>query len=119
MKLLLDACVSKTALNTLLQAGYDVDWVGNWTKDPGDVEVLTFANQHNRVLITLDKDFGELAIVRNMPHYGIVRLSGIASKEQGRVCVSILNDYKFILEKGAIITADLKKIRVRFDDGDN
>jgi len=68
------------------------------------------------VLITLDKNFGELAIVRNLPHFGIIRLSGIASREQGKICGIILNEYKEDLNKGAIVTADKKKIRIRLDN---
>jgi len=43
MRLLLDACVFKAALNTLLDQGYDVDWVGEWSEDPGDMKVLSIA----------------------------------------------------------------------------
>jgi predicted nuclease of predicted toxin-antitoxin system len=31
----------------------------------------------SRVLVTLDKDFGELAIMKGAPHAGIIRLVGI------------------------------------------
>jgi len=40
------------------------------TKTPGDDEILVVARRDRRVLVALDKDFGELAIVRRIPHSG-------------------------------------------------
>jgi hypothetical protein len=44
-------------------AGHDVVWAGEWHEDPGDEEILERAHVEGRILVTLDKDFGELAIV--------------------------------------------------------
>lgn len=74
MKLLLDACVWGGSLQVLQAAGHDVVWAGNWPEDPGDEEILARAHSERRVLVTLDKDFGELAIVHGIPHSGILRL---------------------------------------------
>lgn len=45
------------------------------------------------VLVTLDKDFGELAIVKGLPHSGIVRLVDLRAEEQGHACVDVLARY--------------------------
>ena len=37
-------------------------WFGDWSRDPGDEEILAIADQERRILVTLDKDFGELAV---------------------------------------------------------
>ena len=71
MKLLLDTCVWGGASQELEAAGHDVLWAGEWTEDPGDEEILARAHSEERILVTLDKDFGELAIVHRMPHSGI------------------------------------------------
>ena len=60
MRLLLDTCVWGGTVVPLKAAGHDVIWAGNWPSDPGDEEILTRAHQEGRILITLDKDFGEL-----------------------------------------------------------
>ena len=62
MRLLLDSCVSGALKRPLIDAGHDVIWSGDWPKDPGDGEILARAHAERRVLITLDKDFRELAI---------------------------------------------------------
>jgi predicted nuclease of predicted toxin-antitoxin system len=65
------------------EAGHDVTWVGDWEFDPGDDEVLARAYSERRVLVTLDKDFGELVVVQDRPHAGIIRLVGFTAGEQG------------------------------------
>jgi predicted nuclease of predicted toxin-antitoxin system len=63
MKILLDTCVWSGAKTDLEQAGHNVVWVGTMEKDPGDIAIIRQANTENRILVTLDEDFGELAIV--------------------------------------------------------
>ncbi len=64
MRLLLDTCVWGGQRGALTHAGHDVIWVGDWNEDHGDAEILARAIDEARVLVTLDKDFGELATVR-------------------------------------------------------
>ncbi len=42
-------------------AGFDVAWMVELQPGANDEIVLSLAQQDNRVLITFDKDFGELA----------------------------------------------------------
>ena len=113
MKVLLDTCVSAGVHNALAEAGYDAVWAGDWPKDPGDEEILAFARQESRVLVTLDKDFGELAIVRRQPLCGIVRLGALSTSQQVDICLTVLARYGSQLEAGAIVTAESSRIRVR------
>jgi len=113
LKVLLDTCVSAGVPKALAEAGYDAVWVGDWPKDPGDEEILSFARQESRVLVTLDKDFGELAIVRRQPHCGIVRLVALSTSQQVDICLTVLARYGSQLEAGAIVTAESSRIRVR------
>lgn len=71
MKLLLDTCISGATAVSLKAAWHDVIWAGDWPADPGDDEIMALAHQEGRILITLDKDFGELAVVREQAHAGI------------------------------------------------
>lgn len=113
MKLLLDTCVWGGAVKDLRSGGHDVVWSGDWSEDPGDEEILARAHSEHRVLVTLDKDFGELAIVHRIPHSGIIRLVNFPARQQGWVCLKILSRYEEELLSGAIITADSHKIRIR------
>lgn len=115
MRLLLDACVWGGARGELEQAGHDVLWAGEWDEDPGDEEILARAHQAGRVLITLDKDFGELAVVRGALHYGIIRLVGFSAREQGRTCTRVLDRYHEDLAAGGIVTVQPGRVRLRPD----
>jgi predicted nuclease of predicted toxin-antitoxin system len=71
------------------------------------------AFDEERVLITLDKDFGELAVVYGRPHRGIIRLVGLPSRQHGTYCVALLERYAEELARGAIITATAERVRIR------
>lgn len=93
MKLLLDTCIWGGAVDALKAAGHDAIWAGDWPADPGDDEILALASQESRILITLDKDFGELAVVREQTHAGIIRLAVLAASQLVPTCVMVLNRY--------------------------
>jgi predicted nuclease of predicted toxin-antitoxin system len=113
MKILLDTCVWYGVRNELIAAGYDVIWSGDWSEDPGDEQILSTAHSEDRILVTLDKDFGELAIIRGLPHSGILRLVNLSTKQQVAVCLQVLSRYGQELEAGAIITAEITRVRIR------
>jgi predicted nuclease of predicted toxin-antitoxin system len=113
MKVLLDSCVWGGAERELTAAGHEVRWIGNALPDPGDAAIIQIAFAHERVLITLDKDFGELAIVYGHPHRGIVRLVDIPGRQQGAYCARLLATYGDELLQGAILTATASRVRIR------
>src|SRR5947209_1221113 len=116
MKLLLDTCVWGGARAELQAVGHDVLWTGDLPEDPGDEEILAQAHREQRVLVTLDKDFGELAIVRRLPHSGIIRLVNIRAQQQGTVCAHVLGLHGAELLQGAIVTAEAGRLRIRPPD---
>jgi predicted nuclease of predicted toxin-antitoxin system len=113
MKVLLDTCVSGQAIKIVQKAGHDVVWVGDWPRDPGDEQILRTAADESRVVVTIDKDFGELAIVRGIIHCGLIRLAGFRAAEQGPAIVRLFSTYYIALAAGAILTVDPWRVRVR------
>jgi len=113
VKVLLDTCVAGEAKVELAKAGHDAAWVGDWARDPGDDAILAAAYQEGRVLITIDKDSGELAVLRGAPHFGILRLVNFRASQQASVCVAILAGQAAELMSGAIITAEPGRVRIR------
>ena len=81
--------------------------------DAADEDVLALAHAQSRVLSSLDKDFGELAILRSKPHCGIIRFIDIAARDQGPTCEQLLNRFEFDLKNSAIITVINGRIRIR------
>ena len=113
MKVLLDTCVWGKACAQLQAAGYDVVWAGDWPEDPGDEEILAHAHSDQRILVTLDKDFGNLAVDRGKPHSGILRLVNISARQQAEVCQHVLMRHGTELLSGAIITVEPGRLRIR------
>jgi predicted nuclease of predicted toxin-antitoxin system len=113
VKVLLDTCVWGGALAIVATAGHDVQWAGNWESDPGDEALLALAFQEGRIVVTLDKDFGELAVVHRKPHCGIVRLVDIPARQQGRYSLHAMQRFDSELAGGAIVTVTTERIRIR------
>ena len=84
--------------------------------DPGDREILTIAHQEGRVLVTLDKDFGELVMLHGVRHAGIVRLVGFRAREQGDAIRQIVVQFEADLTLGGLVTASPDRVRIRRTD---
>ena len=97
----------------LTNAGHDVEAVAGWSQDPGDKEILSRAFHSSRVVVTIDKDFGELAVVHRLPHRGIVRLVGFGAERHGAIAAEVLAKYAAELTAGAIVTVEPGRVRVR------
>lgn len=113
MKVLLDSCLSGLLKQALEAGGHAVEWAGSWPKDPGDEEILLHAYNNKQILITLDKDFGELAVVYDRSHCGIVRLVNMSIQTQITTCRHVLEYHHQDLRQGAIITAERGRLRIR------
>ena len=64
-------------------------------------------------LNTLDKDFGELAIVFGLPHSGIVPLVNLSARQQGDVCLEVLSRYEDNINGGGLLTVERNRVRIR------
>jgi len=67
MRLLANENIPFDAIKALRESGYDVLWTREDSPGSTDVEVLETAQEQDRVLITFDKDFGELAFRSKRP----------------------------------------------------
>ena len=113
MKLLLDTCVSPGLITELTARGHDVVWVGSWPSDPGDEEILALGLREGRTVVTLDKDFGELAVAFGQAHSGIIRLVNFPVSKHASVCLGAIEQYSAELAQGAIVTAEPGRLRLR------
>lgn len=83
-KFLADECVAGSTVGALRVAGFDITWVAEMLAGANDREVLARAYDCGRLLLTEDKDFGELTIRFGYPCHGIVliALAGLPSDER-------------------------------------
>ena len=114
MKFLLDVCVSSRSLQAFL-VGLGHDTLSVLAIDPraSDSQVLMLALQEDRVLVTEDKDFGELVFVRKLPHGPIVRLVELTVDEQVRGMDELLEQHAAALVGVVVVTVTRARIRIR------
>ena len=93
--------------------GHDVSWVGEWPRDPGDEAILALAAAEDRVLITLDEDFGTLAVLHRRPHVGIIRLIEQSVWTHTALCERALRQYANELAAGSIVVVEGERMRLR------
>ena len=74
MKFLVDESVEFPVVIFLRTLGHDVASVAENFSSVRDADVLAAAHKEHRVLLTNDKDFGELIFLRGLPHHGVVLL---------------------------------------------
>ena len=73
MRILADENMDEQTVATLRVAGHDTLWVKEEHPSTPDRDVLGSATRESRLLITYDKDFGEISQRRRQPaHYGII-----------------------------------------------
>ncbi len=79
-----------------------------------DHEVLSMAVKHKAILITEDKDFGELVYRFKMKHCGIllIRLGDFSSDEKANFVLKAVSQYYKQL-KNIFSVLDKKRIRIR------
>lgn len=65
------------------------------------------------VLVPLDKDFGELAVAFGRPHAGIIRIVNFPISRHTAVCLRALEQHGDELARGAIVTAERGRLRMR------
>ena len=62
MKLLADENIPFSIIRALQEEGYDIRWIRTDAPGISDIDVMRYAHQDKRVILTFDLDFGELAV---------------------------------------------------------
>jgi len=74
MRFLVDECTGTAVAQWLCQQNHDVVSVFDEMRGADDIDVLQKSNEQNRILITNDKDFGEIVFREKKPHAGVILL---------------------------------------------
>ena len=114
MKFLLDVCAASRTLHTALtDLGHDVVSAREGLSHATDEALLALAYKEERVLVTEDKDFGELAFVRRQPHPCILRFAGMRTAEKVSAMREIVAWHGDALRQGALIVVTPGHVRIR------
>ncbi len=114
MNLAADECCDALLVAGLRSDGYDVLYVKEVAPGADDGTVLQMAAGQQRILLTEDKDFGELVVRLKLPAYGIVLLRMNPADSAAK-----LARLRRLLERhahrlpGSFVVLDEKKARFR------
>ncbi len=87
MNLLADESVDQPIVEQLRRDGHDVLYIAEIAPSVPDEVVLQRANEHQALLVTQDKDFGEMVYRQNLAHFGVVliRLAGLLPQTKAQI----------------------------------
>jgi predicted nuclease of predicted toxin-antitoxin system len=100
----------------LRQDGYHVSYIAEFAPSVSDDDVLRLANDQGALLLTVDKDFGELVFRLNRVAHGVVlaRLERLSPDTKARVVANAFRDHGHeMLQSFSVITPGLVRIRPR------
>jgi predicted nuclease of predicted toxin-antitoxin system len=107
-----DESVDFRIVTQLREIGLTVYAIAEQRPSIKDEEVLSIANENDALLITEDKDFGELVFRLQLPHQGIllVRIADVQAKIES-VVRTIAKYYPELLNKFSVINGN--KLRIK------
>ena len=96
LKFLVDVGVSTKVESWLVQQGYGTKSIRNIDPRMPDEKILQIAVQEKRMVITMDKDFGELVYNSGLPRAGVLllRVENCNSAEKLSIVERVLRKYR-------------------------
>jgi predicted nuclease of predicted toxin-antitoxin system len=114
LKFLVDVGVGRKVEEYLLDKRYDTKAVRSLDQRMPDQEIIRLAAIEGRIVITMDKDFGELVYHSGIDHCGILllRLEDATGSEKQQVIAKILAKYADNMKNNFCVYQN-KKFRFR------
>jgi predicted nuclease of predicted toxin-antitoxin system len=116
VNLVADEGVDRQIVDRLRQEGHQVWYVAELQPGIADTVVLDLANRENALLLTADKDFGELVFRahRSMSGVLLIRLAGLAPSMKAQIVASAIQAHGDELRQAfTVVTPRTTRIRRR------
>lgn len=114
MRLLADEGIDKQIVDYLRKEGHIVSYIAEIEPGIPDDVILEMANKENTLLLTADKDFGELVFRLRRLSRGVVlvRLAGLSSTKKAEIVCFFINKHaQELLGAFSVITPTGIRIR--------
>ncbi len=114
MNLLADEGVDRPIVDRLRQDGHEVAYIAEMSPGIDDDTILRQANDNGALLLTLDKDFGELVFRQGLVHAGVIliRLAGVQPSTKAEVVSAALREHDSeLFNTFSVISPGLIRIR--------
>jgi predicted nuclease of predicted toxin-antitoxin system len=116
MKLLLDQGLPRSAAKLLRDAGIDAVHVAEINySTASDIAILQKGRDEGRIIVTLDADFATLLALSRATTPSVIRmrLQGLYGQKAAKLIREVLSLCAEDLEKGAVVTVQSGRIRIR------
>ena len=116
MKIVADEGIERHVVVRLRVEGHDVVHIAEIARGITDPEILELANREEALLITYDKDFGDLIFYKQYNTHGVmlVRLpETLSSLEKADIVVSVISDKQEELFNSFTVIALNKRRTIR------
>ena len=112
LRFLADTNMESRVVDHMAKNGYDVKHIPDYDPEMSDEALVELAREEHRILLTNDKDFGELTFMQRKISAGIIllRVKGQSVAEKVRLMDKLLRDHQERLP-GHFVVAAKKKIR--------
>ena len=116
MRLLLDQGLPRSAARFLRDAGIDTVHVGEiGFAELDDAAILQKARHEDRTVVTLDADFHALLALSQATYPSVIRIriEGLYARQAADLIQTVLARCGDDLRRGAVVTVQPKRIRIR------
>lgn len=116
MNFLADEGVDKQVVEQLRKDGHQVQYIAEMDPGISDNQVLEIAHRESAILLTADKDFGELFYRQRRLAPGVIllRLEGLSQANKARIVASAVHEHiSELLRAFTVITPGGIRIRQR------
>ncbi|MCZ2147910.1 MAG: DUF5615 family PIN-like protein [Bryobacterales bacterium] len=114
MKLVADESVEGPTVYSLRAAGHEVLFIAESSPGIQDSAVLEIARREEALLLTADKDFGELVFRDREPHYGVLLIRSLvrSPEENAANTLAAISQYGTeLLKRFSVLAEGVLRIR--------
>ena len=114
MRFLVDENISNLVRSALLGAGFEVSALEQGQRGSDDTVVFALAEQEGRIVITEDRDFGELVIRRRLPVAGVllIELEELSNASEAERVLAVVTSLQEGLI-GHLVVVEPSRTRIR------
>lgn len=114
MNFVADESIDQAIVAALRKSGHNVQYVAELAPGISDSMILDSANKTSSVIITADKDFGDLVYRQKYLNPGIIllRLAGLSRGQKVEIVINAITQYgDNLLGKFSVISPSTMRIR--------
>jgi predicted nuclease of predicted toxin-antitoxin system len=117
LKFVADQSVDYQVVSRLREDGHEVFYIAETHSGATDDSVLTQANLQKAVLLTSDKDFGDLVFRQHLISSGILllRIAGLSQERKAAIVAEAIRKHGPAMSEGFTVLTS-KTIRIRHKD---